>query len=505
MENRSTRKRDSLPSLFRNMISLIGATIAVASLLCILFLFLAELFAGHENPYLGIFTFIIFPAIMIAGLLMIPIGMLIEHRRRRNKAPSEIPAFPRIDLNIPRQRRTAAFVIVSTFVLLLMSTVGSYRAYEYTDSVEFCGQLCHAVMNPEHTAYLNSPHARVTCVECHVGPGATWYVRSKLSGAYQVYAATFNKYPRPIKTPIESLRPSQETCEQCHWPEKFYGAQLKVISHFATDETNTPSEIRMLINTGGGSPSKGPVTGIHWHVNKDNVVTFISTDEKRQVIPWVMVRDKDGNVTEYMTKDSKITRAEIDAAAKRHMECVDCHNRPSHIFNPPTRSVDNALVNNKIDRSLPFIKQQAVEVLSKDYQSTDEALSGIARTLDAFYRESHPDVYSGKKRSVDGAIAQVQQIFRTNMFPEMKVDWRTHPDNIGHFGFQGCYRCHDGQHFSKTGKVISNDCNLCHTILSQTESGKPIEQYKGQVFKHPIELPDMTQVNCTDCHSATGN
>ncbi len=493
------------PGLIRNPLSLIGAALVLISLANIVFLLLADLFGVRAKPYLGIFAYMIFPAILILGLLIVPAGMLLERRRRRRLAPKEIPPYPRIDLNDPRHRGAFAFFIGFTLLFLLLSAVGSYRAYEFTDSVTFCGELCHRVMKPEFTAYQASPHARVRCVDCHVGPGATWYVRSKLSGVYQVYATLFEKFPRPIPTPIESLRPAQETCEQCHWPEKFFGAQLKVITHFGYDEKNTPRQIRMLIKTGGGSPTTGLTTGIHWHMNIANEVWYIATDERRQVIPWVKVKDMQGRVTEYLAKDASLTPEEIEKAPKRRMDCVDCHNRPTHIYVPPDRAVDDALLAGKLDRSLPFLKQQAVGVLTKSYPSTEKALEEIATTLDAFYLTKYPDLYPRKQKAIREAIAEVQRIFKTNIFPEMQVDWRTHPDNIGHFYFPGCFRCHDGQHVSPEGKVIRKECEICHTILGQEEGGTPMVVVKGRSFRHPVEVGDLAEVTCSDCHGGGGS
>ncbi|MBI3989721.1 MAG: NapC/NirT family cytochrome c [candidate division NC10 bacterium] len=489
------------PGLVRNAISLIGAALVLVSLVNIVFLFLADIFGVRAKPYLGIFAYMVFPAILIVGLLVIPVGMLLERRRRRKMAPSEVSPYPKIDLNDPRHRGAFAFFMGFTLLFLLLSTVGSYRAYEFTDSITFCGELCHTVMKPEFTAYQASPHARVACVDCHVGPGATWYVRSKLSGVYQVYAVLFDKYPRPIPTPIESLRPAQETCEQCHWPEKFFGAQLKVITHYAPDEKNTPRQIRMLIKTGGGSPTTGLTTGIHWHMNIANEVWYIATDEKRQTIPWVRMKDKQGRVTEYLAKDATVKPEEIEKAPKRRMDCVDCHNRPTHIYVPPDRAVDEAFLAGRLDRSLPLLKQQAIEVLTKSYPSTDAAMEGIATALDAFYLTKDPDLYAKKQEAIKEAIAEIQRIFKTNMFPEMQVDWRTHPDNIGHFYFPGCFRCHDGQHVSREGKVIRKDCEICHTILGQEEGGAPMVAVKGGAFRHPIELGDLAEVTCSDCHT----
>jgi len=393
-------------------------------------------------------------------------------------------------------------VAFTTFVAI--SLFGSYQAYHYTDSDAFCGTMCHEIMHPEYTAYKLSPHARVGCVNCHIGSGATWYVKSKLSGAYQVYATIANKYPKPVPTPVENLRPAQETCEQCHWPEKFWGAQLKVFNHFGYDEKNTPRETRMLIKTGGGSVSSGMVAGIHWHMNIANEVTYVATDEHRQVIPWVRIRNRNtGQSTEYKVADAKLTAAQMAPENQRRMDCVDCHNRPTHIYTPPDKSVDAALLSGRIDRTLPFIKQQAVTALTKDYPSTGQAMQTIAADLRAYYTKTYPDLAKTHAKAIDQAIATSQEIFRSTRFPEMKVDWRTHPNNIGHFYFQGCFRCHDDNHVSADGKKISKDCTICHTVIGQSESEVVMVQAPNTGFQHPVDLGDLRAVSCSDCH--TGN
>ena len=489
------------PGLIRNPVSLIGSALAVVSAANIVFLAFIEMVSTRPSPYVGILAYMVIPAFLGLGLLLIPVGMLLERQRRRRHLPS-IPRYPKLDLNNPAQRSAFAFFVSFTAIFIALSAAGSYRAYEFTDSVQFCGQLCHSVMNPEFIAYQGSPHARVRCVDCHVGPGAGWYVRSKLSGAYQVYAVTFNKYPRPIPTPVQNLRPAQETCEQCHWPKKFYGAQLKVFYHYGSDEKNTPRQIRMLINTGGGDPSTGLPSGIHWHMNIGNEITYISTDAQRQVIPWVQVKDLQGRVSVYKAKDSTLTPQQIETATKRRMDCVDCHNRPTHIYVPPDRSVDSSLLAQRIDPALPFIKVQGVTALTKDYTSTPQALQGIATDIQKFYEEKYPKLAANNQRAIQGAIAELQRIYQSTVFPEMKVDWRTHPNNIGHFLSAGCFRCHDGNHASETGKVISKQCDVCHTVISEVESGVPVMgSTQGIPFKHPVDLGDLTQVNCSDCHT----
>lgn len=498
------KKNSQRAGLYRNIISLIALVVIFTSLICIAFLITIDLLAKREHPYLGIFAYILFPAILFIGIVLFFTGMYLERRRRTREVSTGIPPLPRFDLNNPRHRRFAFIFLIGSFIFLFASTFGSYQAYEFTDSTTFCGETCHSVMHPEFMAYQNSPHARVGCVGCHVGPGAGWYVRSKLSGAYQLYAVLFKKYPKPIKTPVHNLRPAQETCEQCHWPEKFFGSQMKVFTHFASDENNTPRQLRMLINTGGGSEKSGFVTGIHWHMNIANEITYISTDDQRQVIPWVQMKDRNGQITEYFAKDSTLKPEDIARSPKRRMDCVDCHNRPTHVYVPPDKSVDEALLASRLDRSLPFIKQQAVQLLAKSYGSTPEAMNSIANELVNYYRGTYPDRYPKLEPSVKSAVAEVQRIFSTTVFPEMKVDWRTHPDNLSHYYYTGCFRCHDGQHVSRDGKLVRNDCNVCHTILDQTEGGVSVMPVQGKPFQHPVDLGDMSGVKCIDCHSGGG-
>ncbi|MGB8772367.1 MAG: NapC/NirT family cytochrome c [Candidatus Korobacteraceae bacterium] len=501
-------QRDPLPdhppvsqNLIRNPISLIGLALAGVAFANIVLLVLIDVLASQPSPYIGILAYMVAPAFLVLGLVLVPIGIVIE-RRRRLRAVGAPFHFARLDLNNPAQRSTVAFVLSFVVIFALVSSVGSYKAYEFTDSVDFCGELCHRVMHPEFTAYEASPHARVPCVECHVGSGASWYVKSKLSGLRQVYYTALGTYPRPIPTPVANLRPAQQTCEQCHWPKKFWGAQLKTFTHYGDDEQNTPRVIRMLIKTGGGDPSLGQAgEGIHWHMNIANKITYFSTDEQRQVIPWVRMQDQQGNVTEYVVKDNPPTQAQIDKAEKRRMDCIDCHNRPTHIYVPPDLSVDRAITGRSIDSTLPFIKQQGVEVLTADYKTSDEALKTIAEKIPKFYEDKYPQVASAKAVSIKGAVIELQRIYSTTFFPYMRVNWKTHPNNIGHFYYQGCFRCHDGNHVSKDGKVISKDCNSCHTVLEQQESGTEIASLPTETFKHPVDIGPLNAVNCSDCHT----
>jgi len=489
--------RHKLRMLLRNPISLAGVALAIVSIANIFIFFLIDQIAIRPSPYVGILAYMVSPGFLCLGLLLILVGLLIE--RRKKVESTEF--YPRLDLNDRAQRSAVISFMTFLIVFVVVSAAGSYKAYEFTESVAFCGQLCHTVMSPEYTAYQLSPHARVACADCHVGPGATWFVKSKLSGSRQVFAAAFNTFPRPIPTPVKNLRPAQETCEQCHWPKKFYGGQLKVFSHYANDEKNTPRQIRMIIKTGGGDPATGAPEGIHWHMNIGNKIEYVATDEKRQVIPYIHVEDLQGRVTEYYAKDSTLTKDQIAKAEKRRMDCVDCHNRPTHIYVPPDLSVDQSLLARHLDSSLPFIKQQAVTVLTGTYKTTDAAMQGIAVGIQDFYEKKYPDVAKSKQLEIRNAVTELQQIFKRTTFPEMKLNWQTHPNNLGHFYSPGCFRCHDGQHVSPDGRVISRDCNQCHTMMSETNGATNVAAAPVQNFQHPVDIGDLTQVSCADCHT----
>jgi len=485
--------RPKKPSLARNPVSAIGAIIAFVALMNTIFLIYVDIRGAHSSPYMGILAWIVAPAILCFGLFLFIAGMLLERRRRRGRAPEEYSEYPKLDFNVKRTRRLVVTIFLGAIVFVTASVIGSYQAFHYTESDAFCGTVCHSVMHPEYTAYKNSPHARVGCVGCHVGSGAGWYVRSKLSGSYQLYSVLFNKYSRPIQSPVANLRPAQGTCEQCHWPEKFFGAQLKEFNHYQYDEASTPHSTRLLIRIGGGTPASGVTSGIHWHMNIANEVTYVATDRQRQEIPWVRIRDRAGRVTEYLAEGSKLTPAQIATMPQRRMDCVDCHNRPTHAYPTPDRTVDRALLAGQLDRSLPFAKQQAVLALSRDYKTTDEAMQAIARDFPGYYRKTAPEVFASKKAAIDRGVITLQEIFKKTRFPEMRVDWRTHKDNVGHMYSMGCFRCHDDQHVSRDGKKISKECGICHSVLG---NGGATAQ-----FEHPVDLGDLRDYNCTDCHN----
>ncbi len=495
----STAPSRKSPSLMRNYISFVGFAIIAASLTSFFLLLLIEFSHSTDNPYTDLVTFIFVPSVLLFGIFVVLAGALYERRRRRNRAPEDIAAYPILDLNDPRKRRSLVAFMCLSFIFLFLTAYGSYRAFEYTESVTFCGQACHDVMKPEFVAYNASPHAKIRCVECHVGGGADAYVRAKMGGMRQLWGVVTGHYNRPIQTPVHNMREASATCQKCHWSEKYHGDKIRVFNHYGYDERNTLDQTRMLVKVGGGDADAGPVGGIHWHMNVSNEVTFIAGDDRRQTIPWVRTKDANGNIVDYMTKDASFTEQQIANATKRKMDCIDCHNRPAHIYLSPNQAVDRSLEAGRLDVSLPFIKAKAVEALAKPYMTNDEAVATIARDIDNFYRTNHPAIYASHSLAIAGAVKEIQQIYQTNFFPEMKTDWRASPNNIGHLNAQGCFRCHDGQHFSKEGKVIRNECSICHTTIDRTFAGKTTAAVNG-VFQHPVNLGDKNTWQCAQCH-----
>jgi NapC/NirT cytochrome c family protein len=455
-------------ALTRNPISLIGAAVVTATGILIVTLFTLESFGLRVGPYAGIIAYLILPGLFILGLLLIPIGIARQRRLdRRAAARGEAPpAFPVLDFNNPRVRtRTLVFAALTALNVVILATA-TYKGVETMDSTQFCGQACHSVMQPEYTAFQRSPHAHARCVDCHIGPGANWFVKSKLSGTWQLIAVSFDLYPRPIPSPVQNLRPARETCEQCHWPTKFVGDRLKVIPGYADDEKNSEQKTVLLMRVGGkqGSASHG----IHWHVDPGVQIRYLA-DAKRETIYEVELKDPRGEVRRY-----KAAGKAPATAAWRTMDCVDCHNRPSHTFRPPEVEVDQALADGRIPQDLPFAHRESVRLLKAPYPSREAATRAISAGLTGFYARQFPAVAASRAADVRRAAAAVDGIYRANVFPSMKIGWGTYPNHIGHENSPGCFRCHDDAHKAADGRTISQDCSLCHGLLAVQEKDPEI-------------------------------
>ena len=459
--------------LSQNIISLIGVVLTTSTAITMIAFWIYDfMLPGPPHPYVGILIFLILPGLFVFGLLFIPLGILL--RRRKLRDTGELPgAYPEIDLRVPMVRSGLLFIGIATVLNVLIFTFASYQGVAYMDTTTFCGQTCHTVMQPEFAAYQNSPHARVNCVECHIGPGAGWFVKSKLSGVRQVFAVTFKTYSRPIPSPVKYLRPARETCEQCHWPQRFSGDKLIIETSYQDNEKNTPLTTALVLKI-GGRMSQGSV-GIHGrHLDAGSRIHYVSIDDARQVIPVVYYTNDQGKTTEYVSTDIKATKEQLDKGEKRAMDCIDCHNRPTHAFELPENAMDDRMSRGLVSPDLPFIKKKGVELLKADYPDRKTAQKRIVEGVTSYYRSAYPDIYNTKRALVEQSAENVASIYMQNIFPDMKVTWGVHPNNLGHNDFPGCFRCHDGSHTSADGQTISNDCGACHNLLVVQEENPKV-------------------------------
>ena len=454
----------------RHWVSMLGALIAIVALVLMVMMVVIELTGFQGGPYLGILTYLVLPMMLLTGLLMIPLGVWLKRRADARAAAAHQPAgkLPVIDLN---NERTRGIVLVSVVVGLVATVIigaATFRGIHVMESVAFCGTACHTVMQPEHTAFQRSPHSRLTCADCHIGAGADWFVKSKISGSWQLIAVAFNLYPTPIPQPVHNLRPARETCEQCHWPTKHVGDKLQVREKFADDEKNSETKTVLLMKVGGQQGSTS--SGIHWHVDRGVKLRYQS-DPSRQKVYDIELTRPDGKTVVYKTEDKP-----EGATEWREMDCVDCHNRPSHTYKMPGAEIDAALADGRIDKTLPFIKKEGLRVLQDtSYPSHEAARAGITKEVEKFYREKYPEIASGKAGSVAAAATALGDIYSWNVFPKMKVTWGTYLNNLGHSDeAPGCYRCHDKKHSTAGGDKIGRNCKTCHAVLAEEEADPEI-------------------------------
>lgn len=457
--------RDFFDLVTRHPLSLAGTVITTAT--ATVFLSLLGIDAG---PYGGILLFLILPALFLFGLLLIPLGNRLY--RRRAAAGRGTLRLPVIDLNSERTRKVAVIVVAATMVNVAILALASYKALEFSESNAFCGLTCHSVMAPEYTAHQLSPHARVRCAECHIGEGAGWLVKYKIDGVRQVVAVALDSYARPIASPVHNLRPARDTCEQCHWPSVFTGVKVKSIPHFGDDESNTERWTVLGVRVGGRLGADH--FGIHWHVDPETVIRYRS-DASRETIYDVEVSRPDGT-RDVFYPGGEPAAVPADAGEWRVMDCVDCHNRPTHVYRRPEQEVDGALLAGGIDRSLPYIRREALQALQAPYPSPSAAAEGIETALLDFYGREYPELATGSRERVLAAAQALSAAWARNVFPSMSIGWNTYPDHIGHEQSPGCFRCHDEDHATSEGKAISQDCEMCHTVMALDEESPEILQ-----------------------------
>ena len=440
----------------RHPLSIAGVVLATASAVGFVALAAADLLGLFRNPYAGLVIFVALPALFVGGLLLIPFGIWLQRRAVR-RDPSRTDEWPVIDF---RQRRVRSIVLAFTALTAVNAVivlVAGYGALHWMESPSFCGQACHTPMHPQFTAWQNGPHGKVACVGCHVGEGARALVHSKLAGTRQLVHVVTGNYPRPIPASAADLRPAIETCGTCHSPSLSHGIRSRTVREYADDEANTETVTELQLHVGGPGQPTASGRAIHWHGDPSVRVEYVATDADRQTIPFVRVTRAGGETKEYVVQGT--TPQALAAGTPRVMDCLDCHNAAAHRISPTAeQAVDRAIAAGRLSRTLPFVRREAVRLLKADYSDEGAASAAIDSGLRTLYA-SHA---SADQQALSRTIGGVQQLYRTNVFPAMKVTWGVYRDNRGHTTSDGCFRCHDGSHVARDGTAISADCAYCH-------------------------------------------
>jgi len=492
-------------SLYRHPLAAVGGALILAGVASFVILLGLDAISGSENPYRSIVTFMLLPMIVGLGVFLFLIAVRIQVVRARKRG-ERVRFNLRIEPSNPRYMRSLWLFLGLSAVLLVVVAYAGFKFYETSESVAFCGESCHTVMGPQNVTFANSPHARVPCAECHIGSGGSFWVKSKIDGLRQVWKTLTNSYDRPIATPIENLRPAQQTCEECHWPQQFFGDKLRTVNYYRTDEANSPWTITMAIKVGGGNPRTGDLEGIHWHMLSSSTVDYIATDHKRQEIPWVRVTHADGSESIYSRTDgTAIPDPESEEFDIREFDCMDCHNRPSHSFTPPAVSMNLEMAKGTISTDLPFVRKVGLELLNASYDTSEEANARIPEGLREFYRIEYGERYDDLAAEIEQAAETLLGIYNLNFFPEMQTDYRARTNDLTHFTNEGCFRCHTTDMQDEAGQSLATDCSTCHVIVAQgpSENVAELEQDLGGLeFRHPVEIGKSWEtIQCTQCHT----
>ena len=457
--------------LATNWIGTLGVVLTTSAFLLFLFMEAMRLLGVVTNAYVGLISYLLLPALFILGLLLIPAGWRIY--RRRTGRPTRELLSERFTPSLTEGKRAygsslVGLIAVLTLVNLLFLAGGGARMLHFMDEPVFCGTACHKVMHPEWETYRRSPHAHVKCVECHVGEGVDALVDAKLNGLWQMVSATFNLYERPIPTPVVNLRPARETCEQCHWPEKFYGDRLRVNPGYAFDRASTPHYSTLALKVGSGT---GEHSGtIHWHIAAANEVRYQPASEDRTVMRWVEVRDPRGGYRRYENRRLPAASGED----VRVLDCIDCHNRATHIYEDPEEAVEARIAAGALVRALPYIKREGLAALTGSYADKAAARRGVFNHLQGTYGRQYRAATASLQEELDTAVAVLQATYDRNIHPRMHVDWNPYPDHRGHRNGLGCFRCHNRDMVDEQGEAVSHECTLCHSILA-FESPEPFQ------------------------------
>jgi nitrate/TMAO reductase-like tetraheme cytochrome c subunit len=482
-----------LPRLWTNWITLLGTVITTFAGFALLAFALVELLSARSNPYDGIVVVII-PMFFVAGLLIIPLGFLVERRRKKRGVPGTPDAITQafqLAIHDSRSRKLILFVAALTVVNVILIAAGGVRAANYMDTPQFCGTSCHTPMEPEWTAYQRSPHQKVACVECHIGPGAGALVKAKLNGMHQLLGVVTGNYHRPVPPPVGHMRPTEVTCEGCHARTAFIGDRARLFPHYKPTRDNAASFNAMIDHVGGLDARTGKFSGIHSHLAPNKKIEFEYLDERRTKIGKITVIEDGVVKAEYALPGEEGKAKPVGTHA---MECTDCHNRATHRFDGTARqAVDRAIWNGELDSKQPYLAKVAVDVLSNANVEHPAA--------DAFFKSAVENAYASldakpEPAELGKAALAISQIYQRNVFPKMNVTWNSYPDLIGHYAegddaAVGCFRCHDGKHQATLAggrvKKMDNSCDLCHAPLATGIAPEKFDDPTKQMVGLPLD------------------
>jgi hypothetical protein len=454
-----TDGRPILPRAFTaHPLAALGTALTTLSAVLFLLFFVVESAGWLENPYLGLLTFVLLPALFVFGLLLIPVGAWLA-RRRASRGLPELH-WPTLDLKDTRVRGWVLLLAVATVLNTLLVTVASVQAIHYMDSPSFCGQVCHTQMEPHFVQWQRGPaHTKVACASCHIGTGAQGFVMAKARGTAQLLHVITGKFPTPVPTPVAHRPPAEQTCGKCHEATRWIGERRRMFTDVGEDQANTPTQTLLTLLVGGSRPD-GSATGFHWHASPNVEIEYIATDESRGKIPWVRVKNAKGEVKDFVVDGFDPAKA---SGERRRMDCVDCHNKVAHPFAASAeRAVDRAFVDGRLDARLPFLRREAVTLLKAEYASHDQARTAIASALEKFYAGEGAVAGSVDREAVASATRVLTELHGAHVFPAMRVTFGTYSSNAGHTDADGCFRCHDDEHKARDGSVIKQDCETCH-------------------------------------------
>lgn len=493
-----------LPKSIYNYVSAIGAVLVLGSILELIFQLLIALFTNQNGYFLGIFMFVFVPLNLMLGIILIFAGIYISKRISKSKNTGEnLEQGP--NEHYASQNKAVIVFIIGMVIFFVVVMIGNIKTMDFANSDAFCGEICHSAMEPEFISYKNSKHDNVTCIHCHYSDNDNLFIKSKLAALRQIGTIVGGDYKHPLTIPPHTLEPGRNTCEHCHKPAMFNPRILRNKENFLSDKENTKWITRLILRVGNEHSSKVSTKGIHWHMHRDNIVQFVSLDDKKQDLPWVRyININENDTTIYIDSTSDFQPSSLDTVEIFTMDCMDCHNRISHNFASPSEFIDREISQGNISETLYEIKRLLIDICEEEFPNVDSLKTYSIIYLKNFYTKNYPGYYLKNEKIIKSAITVFTNEYAKNIFPEMKVKWDSFPSNAGHKYNPGCFRCHNDLHKSEEGIILKRDCNQCHTITSQGNPNYLENAIHGEEleFSHPVDIDESwRETNCNECHT----